>query len=207
MAAQQTPKSSSVSDEQKVYIMFALLAVLAGWWAYQLLAKEDKSSKAKPEAALAASATTTAAAATDTAPAAAPAPAYVPTAQASGADEPTAKPAAFDLTPLVNAIFPKLSRDPFEVSRAMTKLMRKPVRVQDATEAKAGDRDAENPDEPALPALDLQATVLDGTHRYALIDGEIVLEGQTHRGVKITAIREREITIQARGRTLRVTME
>ena len=201
MAVNQTSsRGPQVSEQQKMFAMLALIAVLAGIWGYRLMKRrgssksvpakvEDKSVEARGEAAVQKMREVISK--------------VVATTESDQNSAETELPKAVVLKAL-----PMFSRDPFAVSDAMAKLMIKPEPVkeegQDTEQGQAGDATAE---EEAGPALKLEGTVIDGATRYALIDGEVVVVGQTLHDMKVTEIHEREVVLEAPAGTLRLAIE
>ena len=199
MAAQKSPIGLPLGDMKKLAAMLVLLAVLAAIWAPKLMKRKPPATAAEPASAGRAEAASTRG--SDGAAAEAkpdPVSRVAPTATAEG--EPSR---------VLGDPPPSLARDPFGVSEAMARLMRKPDAPADGTgaETEAADQAATRAEAPARPTLNLEATVIDGELRYGLINGEIVVEGQEYAGMKVRAVREREVVLEGPDGVVRLTME
>ena len=195
MAAPQKTSSLPGSEQVKVYVAVGLVVLLAGYWVYQF---KKRSRPARHPAASVASTLDT------------PRPTVrspAPQAPALASDKSSVEPEDEDLTGVVAEVLPHLTRDPFTVSEAMAKLMRK-IKPADGEGPKADSAARRaGAEEASRLTLKLEATVIDGQTRYGLINGDIVVEGQVYHGMTVRAVREREVILEGPRGAVRLTME
>ena len=196
---QTSSRGSQEGEQKKVIVMFGLIALLAGYWGYKLtIGRQPK--KSPPARAQEAPARATAAEAVEAIKEAI----SKPLAQAeSGLRSPRAEAPE---TILLKAL-PMYSRDPFSVSDAMAKLMVKPEPVAEVEDSGSGEAGETSLEEDPGPTMKLEGTIIDGSTRYALIDGEVVVVGQTLHDMKVTEIHEREVVLEAPAGALRLAVE
>lgn len=201
MAVDQTSsRGSQVTEQQKMIVMVGLIALLAGYWGWKLTKGRGSVEPAAAKAEEASARPSTAAAVKSSEDASSKA--ALPTK--SGQSSPRAELAKA----VVLKALPMFSRDPFAVSEAMAKLMIKPEPVKEEGEGtEHGEAGETAREEEAGPTLKLEGTVIDGSTRYALIDGEVVVVGQTYHDMKVTEIHEREVVLEAPAGALRLAIE